>query len=127
MRKFVEFTFIFTLLALPLFCWTSRAEAGCSGSGISWNCTAGTTSAEISTALNSATDGATLTFASGSYSWSSFVSFDNAKGATLICATVGGCNVTASGTVLGMNGNLSGINSKLYRISGFNFTGGGTS
>jgi hypothetical protein len=73
-------------------------------------------------ALSSAADGATLTFAAGSYSWNSFVSFDNTKGVTLICATAGSCNVSASGTVLGMNGNLSGTNGKLYRISGFNFT-----
>src|SRR5262245_50161356 len=101
-----------------------RAEAACTGSGQSWNCTAGTTSAQISSTLSSATDGATLVFASGSYSWNSFVSFSNSKGATLICQTVGACNVTVSGTVLGMNGNLSGMNTRLYRISGFNFQGG---
>jgi VCBS repeat protein len=117
MRRLGIFLFI-------LICWVSGAEAGCSGSGTSWSCTAGSTSGQISAALSSAADGATLTFATGSYSWNSFVSFSNTKGVTLICSTVGGCNVTATGTVLGMNGNLSGANSKFYRVSGFNFTGG---
>src|SRR6516162_1025138 len=112
-------TILFSLISLL---WASGAEATCSGSGTTWNCTAGTTSAQISTALSSAADGATLTFAAGSYSWNSWVSFDNTKGATLICATAGGCNVSASGTVLGMNGNLTGTNAKFYRISGFKFT-----
>src|SRR6516164_666286 len=114
---------VFSLINLL---WASGAEASCCGSGTAWNCTAGTTSAEISTALGNAPDGATLTFAAGAYSWDSFVSFDNSKGVTLVCATVGACNVTATGTVLGMNGNLSGTNNNLYRISGFNFTTTGT-
>jgi len=96
----------------------------CSGSGTAWSCGAGTTSSQLSTALNNAADGATITFAAGSYSWNSFVSFDNSKGATLICATVGACNVTIRGT-LGMNGNLSGANNHFYRISGFNFNASG--
>ena len=65
---------VFSLINLL---WASGAEASCCGSGTAWNCTAGTTSAEISTALGNAPDGATLTFAAGSYSWNSFVSFDN--------------------------------------------------
>jgi len=100
------------------------AEAACTGSGTSWSCSAGTTSAQITSTLGSASDGATLTFAAGSYSWNSFVNFSNTKGATLICAAIGACNVSVSGTVLGMNGTLSGNNTKLYRISGFTFTGG---
>ena len=52
--------FLFSLITLL---WASGAEAACSGSGTSWNCTAGTTSAEISTTLSNAADGATLTFA----------------------------------------------------------------
>src|SRR3954463_8280038 len=99
---------------LLVFIWSSpRAEAACTGSGVSWNCSAGTTSAQISTALGSASDGATLTFAAGAYSWNSFVSFSNTKGATLICASAGACDVSVSGTVLGMNGTLSGTNNKL--------------
>lgn len=102
----------------------SSAEAACSGSGLTWTCTAGTTSGELASALSSASDGATFTFSSGTYSWNSFVSFSNSKGATLICATEGGCTVTLSQTVLGMNGNCAGINTRFYRISGFVFSGG---
>src|SRR5436190_18863584 len=97
----------FTLTAHP-------AEAACTGSGTSYACAAGTSSSEVQSAVNAASDGATLTFASGSYSWNSFVSFSNSKGIALQCA--GTCTVTPSGTVLGMNGNLSGVNSKPYRI-----------
>ena len=115
---------IIAWLMLVIFCLATEARAACSGSGTTWNCTAGTTSAQISTALGSASDGATLTFAAGSYSWGTFVSFSNTKGASIVCATPGGCNVSASGTVLGMNDVLSGANAKFYRISGFKFTGG---
>src|SRR6516165_2913909 len=108
------------LFSLISVLWVSGAEASCSGSGTTWTCPAGTTSADLRTALSSAADGATLTFAAGSYNSSSLASFDNAKGATLICVPAGSCNVTASVNVLGMN-NLSGINNKFYRISGFNF------
>lgn len=100
--------------------------AQCTGSGITWNCPAGTTSAQLSTLISSASDGATATFAAGNYSWNSFVSFANSKGITLKCATIGACHVTVSGTILGMNGNLSGTNTKLYRISGFDFVGAGS-
>jgi hypothetical protein len=103
----------------------SAAHADCTGSGTAWSCSAGTTSAQISAALGSATDGSTLTFKAGSYSWSGFVSFSNSKGASLVCESAGACVVTAGGT-LGMNGNLSGYNSKLYRVSGFKFQNGGT-
>ena len=113
------------IVLLALFWWVSGAQAACSGSGMTWSCTAGTTSGELSTALSSASDGATLTFAAGNYSWSSWVSFSNSKGATLICANAGACHVTVSNTVLGMNGNCGGDNTKFYRISGFDFAGGG--
>jgi hypothetical protein len=113
---------LFLLVAVP----TIRAEAACTGSGQAWSCSAGTTAANVISTLGSASDGAVLTFAPGSYSWSSFISFSNSKGATLMCASAGACNVAAGGTVLGMNGTLSGTNSKLYRISGFTFNGGGS-
>ena len=108
---------LFSLISLL---GVSGAEASCSGSGISWSCTAGSTSSDLRTVISNADDGATITFAAGSYSWDSIVSFDNAKGITLVCATVGACNVTMNG-ILGMYGNVSGINNHLYRISGFNF------
>ena len=95
------------------------ASAACTGSGLAFSCPAGSSSSDLSNALSSASDGAVITFASGSYSWSSFINFDNSKGATLICASAGACTVSASGTVLGMNGSLSGQNTHFYRISGF--------
>lgn len=111
---------------LSLFVFTiGSIWAQCTGATTTWSCPAGTTSAQLSTLISSASDGATATFAAGSYTWNSFVSFSNTKGITLKCATIGACNVAVTGTVLGMNGNLSGTNTKNYRISGFNFTGAG--
>lgn len=107
---------ILLLASIPAF-------AACSGSGVAWTCTAGSTVANVQSALNSATDGAVITFAAGSYSWASWAEFSNSKGATLICASVGACNVTVSAVILGLNGSLSGTNNHLYRISGFTFTG----
>jgi hypothetical protein len=102
---------------------TLPAHAACTGSGASWSCTAGTTIAQINTALSSASDGATLTFAAGSYSWSGGLSFSTSKGATLICASAGSCNVSMSGA-LWQWANW-GTTNKPYRISGFAFTGVG--
>ena len=104
----------------------SSAEAACSGSGTTWNCTAGTTATDVSSTLSSASDGATLTFAAGSYSWTSGINFSMSKGVTLVCASAGGCTVTGSG-LIGMNGSCSGTSTKLYRVSGFVFSGRGTS
>jgi hypothetical protein len=103
----------------------SQASAACSGSGTSFTCPTGASTSDVQNAINNAIDGATITFAPGSYNWSSYVSFSNSKGASLVCQSAGSCSVSASGTVLGMNGNLSGTNTFLYRISGFTFNGGG--
>lgn len=114
--------YVLGMVLFTLLVWASGAEADCGGSDKTWTCTAGTTSAQLQSAINSATDGATLTFAAGSYAWNSFTSFSNSKGVTLICSTPQACKVTVgTGTVLGMNDNLSGTNTKLYRISGFVF------
>lgn len=98
------------------------AFAACSGSGTTWACTAGTTIAQVNSTLSSASDGATLTFASGSYSWGTSLSFSISKGATLICETPLGCVV--SGATLWQWANW-GTTNKLYRISGFDFTSPG--
>src|SRR5688572_11138016 len=45
------------------------ASAACSGSGLSWVCTAGTSQGQVSSTLGRAADGATLTFKAGSYKW----------------------------------------------------------
>jgi hypothetical protein len=104
------------LASLPL-------AAACSGSGVTFSCPAGSTSADVASAINAASDGAIITFASGAYSWTSTANFSNSKGATLICQAEAACVVSVNGTVLGMNGNVSGTNTKLYRISGFDFRG----
>lgn len=112
--------------ALLLFLILSlRVFGSCSGSGVTWSCTAGSTSSQIQTALNSASDGATITFDAGSYTPGGMAEFDNSKGATLICATEGGCTInTGNNTIFGMS-TLSGDNNKFYRISGFAFVGSG--
>lgn len=113
------------LTILVLFWWTSGAEAACTGSAQTWNCTAGTTSAEVNSAIGSATDGAVLTFAPGTYSWAA-ITFSNTKGVSLICASVGACDATVSGGAIGLTGTLSGNNTKLYRVSGFDFINAGS-
>jgi hypothetical protein len=102
------------------------AHAACSGSGTTWSCSSGSSSSDVQNALSSASDGAIITLASGSYSWSGAANFTSSKGATLICATVGSCTVSTSATILGMS-SWSGTSSKLYRISGFVFDVSGSS
>lgn len=101
----------------------SSAEAACSGSGQTWTCTAGSTIANVQSAINSASDGATITFDPGSYNWSNgTISLSNSKGVTLICRTQQACDVTqGSNTMIELF--FSGTNTKFYRISGFDFNG----
>jgi hypothetical protein len=75
----------------------------------------------VQTAINSASDGATITFATGSYAISG-VSLNNRNGVTLICATVGGCTITSTADVF-TNDSCSSAKNNLMRISGFEFTG----
>ena len=112
------------------------AHAACSGSGLSWVCTAGTSQGQVASTLGRAADGATLTFKAGSYKWdgSTIDAFSARKAVTLICeispassphspygaADTGGCEVTASGTLFVLPNAES---DKLYRISGFDITG----
>src|SRR5262245_6320182 len=110
------------LFSLITLLWASGANAACTGSGTTWNCTAGSTAADIQSAINSSSDGATITVANGSYSWTSGINFSGTKATTLICATVGGCTVTGSG-IIGENGGCSGNSTKLQRVSGFGFSG----
>src|SRR5579872_1415124 len=95
--------------------------AACSGSGSAFSCPAGSSVSDVQTALNNASDGAVITLATGSYTWSGEVQFSNSKGATLICASPGACTISTGGTPLGMNGTVSGANTHFYRISGFTF------
>jgi len=63
------FSFLLGLCVAMLLMVNSSAEAACSGSGITWSCTAGSTSSDVQSAVNSASDGATITLANGSYSF----------------------------------------------------------
>jgi hypothetical protein len=132
MKKLLIFLLWASLLLLaPL------GRAQCSGTSPNKSCLAGTTSAQLITALGSNNNGDIYTFAAGSYTWSTMAAFPTASGATFICATAppgsapfgaattGGCNVSVTGNcVLGIS---SWAGSGLYfpsnyRISGFNFT-----
>lgn len=120
---------IYWLFLLIIAGAPSVAEAACSNpssDGVTWTCTPPTSVAQIASALSSASDGAVLTFTAGSYAWSGsgggISTQDMTKGFTLICATVGACNVTLSnGTFWFID--FIGTVDKLFRLSGFNFSG----
>jgi hypothetical protein len=114
------------LAGLIWILWSVPAEAACSGSGTTWSCTAGSTSANIQSAVNSATDGFTITLADGAYTLSSFVQFSNTVGGTITCASVGGCTINSTSNTVFGSGNLNGVNTHFYRISGFIFDTGGS-
>jgi hypothetical protein len=100
----------------------TSADATCSGSGLAWSCTAGTTVAQVQTTVNGATDGAVISFAPGSYSWGTTIELSNGKGVTLQGAGAGSSIVTVTGgPIIAMNGTLNGNNTRLYRITGFTF------
>lgn len=110
-------------VAVLILLFAGQANAApCTGSGTAWSCQPGTTAAEVQTAINNATDGAVISFANGSYTWSTNANFSMAKGVTLLCTNIAQCTVGGTGT-LGMNGTCSGTSSKVYRVSGFTFNG----
>jgi len=121
MRKLI---ITFALCLLP-----ALSDAACSGSGITWSCTAGSTVVNVNSAISLGSDGMTLTFAAGTYNWNDAagtISLDPAKGTTLICASEWGCVVErASGVGTMIELAFSGTNAKLFRISGFHFKDGG--
>jgi hypothetical protein len=114
-------TFVVAAVAALSVFGVREARAACSGSGTSWSCSAGSTVAQVQTAVNSASDGATITFAGGSYSWGSGIALSNSKGVSLIGAGIGASVVTVTGTPVIYMDTLSGNNTKKYRISGFTF------
>ncbi len=57
------------LAGLVWILWSIPAQASCSGSGQYFQCPAGASISDVQNAINSASDGATITFASGSYTW----------------------------------------------------------
>jgi len=124
-KGMMKMTRVLGLMAAMLFWWTlSGAEAACSGSGQSWNCTAGTSPAEINSTLSSASDGATLTFAAGNYTWGggTVIRPSLSKGVTLACASIGACHVSYSGGNTWSPAPTGGTSTKLYRVTGFDFT-----
>jgi hypothetical protein len=112
MTKF--FAALLFMLALP-------AHAACTGSGTSWNCTAGSSVSEVQSAINSASDGATIAFAAGNYSWGNGITLSNAKGVTLRGAGSAATIVNVTGAPVISMSDLSGNNTKPYRITGFRF------
>lgn len=106
----------------------SYAEAACSGSGITWSCTAGSSKANVNTAIGSGTTGMTLTMANGSYTWTTGdINWDPAKSIAIICESVGGCDASLGSTHIIYNDDVNGATTegsqKTWRISGFDFTG----
>jgi hypothetical protein len=111
------------VLALVLLLTSAAVMAACSGSGTAWTCTAGSSLANVNSAISSGTDGMVITFEAGSYNWSTGnLVMSASKSTTLICETQGACDVT-SGL---WNWANWGTTDKLYRISGFDFTGVGS-
>lgn len=107
------------LIALISILSAVPAHAACTGSGTSWSCPSGASVSDVNNVVSSASDGATVTFAGGSYSWGgSAITPSLSKGITFMCASGAKCTVSAGNTVFGFS---SGSSSKLYRISGFTF------
>ena len=108
-------------LSLLIACsWAAQAEATCTGSGLAWSCTAGSTVAQVQATVNSAPSGAIISFAAGSYSWSSAITLSNTKGVTFQGAGIDQSVVTVGGTIITLD-TLSGNNTNTYRITGFTF------
>lgn len=116
MRTKVIFGIFVTSLLLP-----GRAWAACSGSGLSWSCTSGSTVAQVQSAIDSASDGATITFAAGSYSWPGGLTLSETRGVDLVGAGIDQSIVTGGSPVIGLFPKITGTNSRRYRISGFTF------
>lgn len=111
------------ILALALLLLIGPVQAACSGSGLAFSCPSGATPSDVNTAIGSASDGAVLTFANGSYSWGGTrITPSASKEVTLICDSGATCSVGYSSVVFGFPTSSS---SKLFRISGFAFTDSG--
>jgi hypothetical protein len=112
--RFIALSLLFVFSAMPSF-------STCTGSGTSFSCTAGTTVAQVQSTVNSAGDGATITFAAGSYSWGNGIALSNSKGVTLQGAGAGSSIVTVTGAPVIYMDTISGNNTRNYRITGFTF------
>jgi len=113
--RFRHLVFLTFFVFLPGVSWAS-----CTGSGMTWTCTANSTAAQINTAIGSASEGATITFGAGSGSWSSTVTIT--KGIHLIGAGSSSTIITSSGAnpMLRIFPANQSLNSK-FEISGFAF------
>ena len=102
--------------------WASSSEAACTGSGLTWTCPAGATSSDVQAVINAASDGATVTFAAGSYAWgNTYINLSTTNGITLDGGNRGAIvTVGSPGNVLALTG-VTGDTSKLYRVTGFVF------
>ena len=111
---FITFTFLIfgVTLALPALTHAATITA------------ASCSQANVQSAVNSAADGDTVMVPTGSCTWSNPVTLSNSKGVSLICQAAGSCAITPSGDAIYME--PSGINNKLYRISGFKFQNNGS-
>src|SRR4051794_30118932 len=96
-------------------------HAACTGAGAAWSCGAGSTVSEVQSAINNASDGATISFAGGSYSWGNGITLSNSKGVTLKGAGSSATVVNVTGAPVISLSNLSGDNNRPYRITGFKF------
>src|SRR5262245_19071969 len=99
----------------------SNADATCSGSARTFTCTAGSTVAQVQTAVNNALDEAVVNFEAGSYSWGSRIMLTNRKGITLRGAGADQTIVDVTAGPVILMDSLSGDNVKSYRITGFTF------
>ena len=112
--------FLLAMLAVP----SLATAAACPGSGLAYSCPAGTTPATVQDTITAASDGATISFAAGSYTWGSAAFYiDGTKGVTLQGAGIDQTIVTVEspGGVCCSNGHFSGTVTKAYRITGFTF------
>ena len=111
-------------MVFGLLSCASAAEAACTGSGLAWNCTAGSTVTQVQSVVSSAADKATITFDAGAYTWTSgSINLGNRNGVTLACATVRGCAVSFGGAGVFTLDSIPTPLTELIRISGFVFTG----
>ncbi len=112
MRRFLYLSALLCLI--PHAVW-----ATCSGSGLTWSCTSGSTASQINTAISSASNEATITLANGTYS-SAGIQMGTRNGLTLICASVGGCTMSGGTGAIQISSTAHLTN--LMRISGFVFS-----
>jgi len=100
-----------------------RAEADCTGQGVAWTCAAGSTPAQVQAAIDAADDEAVITFAPGTYDWTGArISLNGIDGVSLVCETVGGCEVAHDGDLI-YKDDVPAASDRLHRVSGFHFTG----